>query len=251
MLLSALAGLLWPALAGARPAIHSGRHRFVPVTGDWEGTFDGLPASFSLAYKPAYRVYGGLVVPYGFANLIYFEPENCPIDPTMESQSVIGDHDFTPVYAGGSFHLRKNFGVAGGLTGARTAKISIPNSPVPGESCFPKKFVWHLHPVHRRPVQDGTWQATFAGGERETFTVDAGGRLVSLGTPASFTCGAGSLGLFIRPNGRVGAQSPGGIGFTAQFHRRTASGILTGSGSSTTGGSCTLAFNARLVKRSA
>lgn len=227
------------AARGMAPARHP---RF--VTGNWDGTLDGLGVSFALKYSPSNSEYGPSVEPYDFANFVLMEPlenENCSLATGSPQQLVVGENDFTPVYAGGSFHMREE-GVPGGLTGARSAKFSI---RFDAPNCPRRTVTWRAHPVHRRSVSDGVWRVQFGHGESERITVAAGGRAVSgFAFPSSYTCVSGGDELFIGPEGTAKAQTDGTT-IAIQFRRRTARGTLNGTAPNLR---CHLAFTAKLIK---
>ncbi len=217
-----------PALATARPAIRAGHHRFVPRTGDWEGTARGFPASFELLYKPGYAAYGPKYTSYGFEDVVTLLPATCPISSSRYSEGVIGDHFPTPVYAGGSLHLR-SYGFPGGLSGSRSATLRTSyNFPRQGSTPGCKgRLVWHLRPAHRHPVSDGTWRLRFSEGSAETVAVHGQGRLVQgISFPPAFAQCAGLFGgvdLFIKPGGRAAASYPK---LQLSFRRRSVTGTL-------------------------
>ncbi len=235
---------LAPTMAAARPAIVSHHHRFVPATGDWEGTANGFPASFGVAYKPAYRVYGPRVTQYGFEDLALLEPSGCPINPANTFETIVGNHTLTPVYAGGSLHLASS-GIHGGLTSARTAKIWIRFRlpPSASNSGCSTVLTWHMHPAQRRRVPDGTWQLRFSDGETESFTVDGGGRVATgIAFPMGFGCEFGAVDMFIGPDGHANVPTAGGQ-VDLRFAGASASGTMTGTSGA---GGCSLGMTATL-----
>lgn len=70
--------------------------------------------------------------------------------------------------------------MAGGLTGARSARIAVSLSQLapPGSRCH-GQLRWRLHPARRLPVRDGSWRLRYANGEAATFKVSVGGRLAT------------------------------------------------------------------------
>ena len=240
-----------PFAAIARAPIVSKHRLFVPVTGDWEGTANGFPASFQLSYKPSNAGYGSHYTLYDFADVTLIEPDTCPISPTRYLEDEIGDHFPTPVYAGGSLHLRTD-GVPGGLTGARTALLSAAYN-FPATSSTPAcvgTLRWQLHPAHRRPVSDGTWALHFSDGSSENFTVDGQGRLAKgITFPRGFaSCSSnfGGVDLFIGPDGVASFPDPT-LHVTLNFIANAASGQMNEPGVA----GCTIGMTASLVKRAA
>lgn len=208
------------AARGHRQALlgHGGR-LFVPLTGDWEGEVDGLPASFQIVYKP------GLAAlyhrsPYGVANLLMFLPTACPVSPIAYQEETIAEApDLAMLEADGRYGLTKTENVYGGLTGPHTAILSQPldlYGLLEADRC-PTKLTWKMHPAERQPVSDGTWSLAFADGESATFIVSAGGRLArdiplpaGLGTE-SCPGPSGGVDLFVHPN-RTASQTDSRLG---------------------------------------
>lgn len=247
VLVLAAAGASGHAALLSRAPIVSGNHRYVPATGDWEGTADGFGASFELLYEPGYAVYGSRVVQYGFEDLTVVQPAACPISPGQSGQEIIANHHISPVFAGGYLHAGKA-GVYGGLTGARTAKlwVNFRRAQVPGSPGCRRTLIWHLHPAHRRPVQDGLWKLRFSDGETGSFTVAGGGRVASgLAFPQNFTCGLGGINLFIGPDGHS-FYGDASVNVALRFAQRSASGTMSGGAGTTS--PCRLGMSASLHK---
>jgi hypothetical protein len=216
-----------------RPAIRAHGHRFVPVTGDWEGTADGYPASFELSYAPFYSI------PYGLDDLVRMAPGSCPAGVYPSASPVIDGGGLADLDPGGSLGAGR-YNVHGGLTGARTAtlwsKISYAG-PVP-PACV-RRLTFRMHPARRMKVDDGTWSLRFTGGETQTLSVTAGGRLADpVAIPPStdvcypdYPVPPAELGdafqLFIGPSGVAAAQfGYYGVTTTISFRKTTLSGQL-------------------------
>jgi hypothetical protein len=229
---SILALVLTLAIAGVATAAHQPivpRHakQFVPVTGDWEGTVDGFPASFELLYHPSFATKYHLA-PYAFENLIMFEPDSCPVASYQYYENMVSQAATSGISAGGSFRLGSD-GWPGGLIGARTAKLSAVAQS--GSKCR-LKLHWTMHPARRRAVQDGEWKLHFSDGASNTFSVASGGRLASgVTVPDAVTkCGASSGGgadLFIGTGGSGSYLDPQSLGLQMTFHDRTATGKMS------------------------
>jgi hypothetical protein len=212
-----------------RPS-HNG-HRYTPVTGDWEGTVDGLPVSFQLTKQPTFpERYGS--TQYGFSNFVVAEPQSC-------SAPTEGPFSFATVEVGrygqvgdnGSFNINQ---ISGGLTAPRTARLagSFRVGDASGQTCTLSRS-WTASPAHRNPVHDGSWTVRYGDGETGTFRVTAGGRLVSRLTPpnaALGVCGiepSGGLSAFIDTGGSALDQLPDVLTLSLQFSDRSATGTLT------------------------
>jgi hypothetical protein len=229
---SMLALVLTLAIAGVAGAAHqpivpSHGKQFVPVTGDWEGTVDGFPASFELLYHPSFATKYHLA-PYAFENLVMIEPDSCPVASYQYYENMVSQAATSGISTGGSFRLGSD-GWPGGLTGARTAKLSAVAQS--GLKCQ-LKLHWTLHPAHRRAVQDGKWKLDFGDGASNTFTVESGGRLASgITVPDAVNkCGASSGGgadLFIPPSGSGSYDDPQALGVQMTFYDHTATGQMS------------------------
>jgi len=240
-----------PFAALARAPIVYRHSRFVPATGDWEGTANGFPASFQLSYEPRNAGYGSRYTLYDFADVTLIEPETCPLSTSQYLEAEIGDHFPTPVFAGGSLHLRTD-GIPGGLTGAHTALLSAQyNFPATtGTPACVGTLRWQMHPVHRRRVDDGTWELHFSDGSAESITVDGQGRLAKgITFPQSFANCSSSFGgvdLFIGPSGLASFPDPS-LQVMLNFKATTASGKMNAPGVP----GCQLGLSASLTKRAA
>jgi hypothetical protein len=222
-----------PGTAAAMPSGQTVTPRhgkpFVPARGDWEGTVGGFAASFELTGDTALHRQAGLP-PYGIRNLVMLRPSGCPVSTSHYTESIVTGK--VPVALGryGSLNLA-SFHLAGSLTGARGATLS--GSYAPG-GCH-GRLIWRMRPASRRSVDDGAWTVHFADGERDSFVVQAGGRLATgVGLPRTVaTCNGleGSLDAFIGPQGDA-AVSQGGVRLTLHFAGGQASGRLTAQGCS-------------------
>jgi len=256
------------ARPGVTPAVQASHRRarlpirprrgrpFVPALGNWEGVVEGHAASFELTYEPAYVAFRDS--PYGYEDLVSFAPAYspsagaCPVSTSSTGFGVVGEHDITPLGAGGVFPLAKQ-DIFGGVVA--TAVASLRERFVwPHEREFaacPAGFAWTLHPAPRREVRDGAWHVTI-GGEVQTVTVSGGGRvLANLGFPTVPGCGAGTLGsvdLYIPGDGVVGYAEPAsGTALTLTFSSPvSANGQFTVSTAEC--GARTLAISAALAK---
>ena len=213
------------------------------TTGDWEGIAGGFPASFELSYVPSDAAYPGYA-PYGYGNLVLLEPSTCPFERYSYAEETVGAGGSYPVHANGSLGLR-SYGIFGGLTGTRTAKLSMRIDSPPCR----RTFVWRMHPAHRLAVYDGTWRLRFADRESQTFKVSAGGRLATgFGVPQAVSnCGGpvGGFDLFVPANRVATLTTPHQFAVKLTFLRKIASGQITVPGSS-----CRpLKMSARLVRR--
>jgi hypothetical protein len=232
-LVAGCAALALVPAAGARtsrPPIRAHRHRFVPVTGDWEGSADGFPASFELTYEP------GFSPPYALSDYVSVRPQSCPVGAEPDIAETLDGTGLASIGAGGSFELAK-YDLYGGLTGTRAAKTWFNISyavPVPA-SC-PKRVTIALHPVaHRKAVDDGTWSLRFSDGETGTFKLTGGGRLSAVGIPnevahcypMELSPPGGSFLLFIAPDGvATGGWPEQNISATLSFKQKSATGQL-------------------------
>ncbi len=206
---------------------------FVPVLGDWEGTARGFAASFQLTYDPALRRRRG-VSRYGISHVVVLSPNACPVRASADGAEMIGGPTPGAIGGFGSLGLTP-FGLAGALTGARTATLS---QAIALPACR-GTLTWHMHPEQRRPVQDGRWTAHFAHGQTESFTVAAGGRLaVSLRLPPLLTaCNglSGAINLFIGPGG-LAAYAGASVDARVSFAGASAIGTLDAPGAGCPGG---------------
>ncbi len=226
---------LTPAAAAhtRRPAIRVHGHRFIPVTGDWEGIADGYPASFELSYAPFYSI------PYGLDNLVRMAPPTCPAGVFPPTSPVIDAGGLAELDPGGSLGTGQ-YNVHGGLTGARTATLwsKITYKGTAPASCV-RRLTFRMHPARRTKVDDGTWAVRYTGQAAQKLSVTAGGRLADpLAIPPSTdTCyphyltPPGELGdalqLFIDPSGLATSHfGYWGITATIGFRKTTLSGQL-------------------------
>ncbi len=222
-----------PTRAKRAPIISRGHTPFVPSVGDWEGKVDGYPASFELVYQPSFLALG--LPPYGFENLATIMPASCPLAANRYIEAVVGEHEVTPLGAGGSFRLATD-GISGGVHGPGSATLSrkFDTGKGVGAPGCRGTLRWAMHPASRRTVQDGSWTLRFAGGESEPFTVSAGGRLAEgIAFPSALArCGGpfGDINLFITPAGTATIREPGRL-FAASlsFTGANASGHFTAS----------------------
>jgi hypothetical protein len=216
-----------------RPAIRVHGHRFVPVTGDWEGTADGYPASFELSYAPFYSI------PYGLNDLVRLAPTSCPAGVFPPASPVIDGGGLADLAPGGSLGAGQ-YDVHGGLTGARTATLwsKITYAGTVPASCV-RRLTFRMHPARRTKVDDGTWAVRYTGGGAQKLSVTAGGRLASpLAIPPStdmcypnYLTPPGELGdslqLFIGPSAVATSQfGYWGVTATIRFRQTTLSGQL-------------------------
>ena len=248
-----------PAKAGTTLSPR-GRHAFAPTVGDWEGTFDGLHASFELIRYPHGTTFGASG--YAVADLVYQRPDSCPASLTDPSLSTFVAYADTPppyvlIRSDGQFPFgtKSLYGALSGPTQAALAESYTATSTGSPTKC---SGVLHfaLAPAHRTSVDDGTWRLTAQDGSGGSFTVRGGGR-IAYGVPLSSiiaSCGPGTtpgsfsglLALFVPPSG-VTSQSVSGngsqISVSLQFRSATsASGqyVATAPGCTPT----TLAFTA-------
>jgi hypothetical protein len=195
------------------PIVSSGHRPFVPRLGDWEGAVEGYPASFELVYQPGNLAFH--LPPYGFADMATIMPASCPPTPNRYVESVIGEHELTPLGPGGSFPLASD-GITGGLRGSESASLSRKFDTGREGSARGCRgtLTWVMHPASRRTVQDGSWTLRFGDGESEPFTVLAGGRLASgIAFPSVLAhCGGpfGNVNLFVSPSGAAAVREQAG-----------------------------------------
>lgn len=237
-------------------SILSHGHRFVPTTGDWEGTVHGFPMSFELVKEP------GSEPAYGFDNVVMFTPSTCPADTGNFVEETVDDSVVQPVNRGGSFGISR-YGIFGGLTGARSSqlvtKFTYP-AGTNGLKC-PSRYVWHLRPSRRRAVQDGRWRLHFSDGETQTVGVHAGGRIVTgirypkaLGSCESLWTSivSSQLLLFVNPTGSASFTDPGvGLQVTLRFTRRAAVGQMSDIPPGASVPPCRVGITASVLKPSA
>jgi hypothetical protein len=216
------------APTGPAPRIRLRGGRLVaPTTGDWEGTVDGLPASFDLVADPAHTGSGG--APYGIAELVALQPSACPASAAHVSEAVLETTIPVRLRRGGTLGLAR-FGFNGEFTGAASATLTR-SFTITG--CHGTE-IWHMHPATRTPVSDGSWTVHYADGVSGHFSVNGGGRVAqslplpkSLGLCENLT---GTADMFIGDRGR--ARSTGSaLKIRASFARAQATGRLISSGS--------------------
>jgi hypothetical protein len=228
----AMLALAPPATAHPRrPAIRVHGHRFVPVTGDWEGTADGYPASFELSYAPFYSI------PYGLNDLVRMAPADCPLGVFPPTSPVIDGGGLAELDPGGSLGAGQ-YNVHGGLTGARTATLwsKITYAGTAPASCF-RRLTFRMHPARRTKVDDGTWAVRSTGAGAQKLSVTAGGRLASplFIPPSTDVCYPNyltppgelkdALQLFVGPSGVARSQfGYYGVTVTIRFRQTTFSG---------------------------
>ena len=204
---------------------------YVPALGDWEGTVNAYPASFSLLSEPGFaRRFGSPA--YGYQDLVLLVPDKCPPSASNYLENLLTVGQPSPVRRHGSFGLTHGF--EGGLAGARSASLAA-RYHVSSGGCQ-GKLTWHMRPAKRRVVQDGTWRVQFSDGESGKFKVIAGGRVAaSITLPTELKpCGGpfGAIDLFIGPSGTVNVTQPS-LRVSASFSRARATGQL-----SIIGGTC-------------
>ncbi len=228
MAAAATAGLALPAVTGARGrfTIVLDHHRFVPVTGDWDGSTGGFAVSFELTYAPFLAGFPGHV-PYQFEDLALSLPQSCPANVDEGHYvEVIGNNFLSPLATGGSLG-QSRYGITGGVTGARSGKLTMHLKFLGATRCQ-DTLVWTIHPAHRHPVPGGHWRVRFGDGQTGSFTVTAGGRLTEgPALPSGFACNTGAVDFFIPPNGAASTVS-GSLRATLDFKGHSASGVLTG-----------------------
>jgi hypothetical protein len=202
---------------------------FRPALGDWEGTVNGLTASFQLSYG---QTPDG--ASYGIDHLVALRPAGCPAAVGHYVEDVISSAVATPFGAHGSLGLSR-FKFGGGLSGSRSATLTR-RYHVDGCS---RTLSWTMHPANRRVVTDGAWKISYTGGGSGTFHVIGGGRLATAITvPSSITrCNgmAGKFDLFIGPKGTA-SISQAGLRATIEFTRRGGSGRINSDGAGCAGG---------------
>lgn len=242
---TALTAVALPGLSSARPAAGGGggsslpvirAHRgkpFVPILGDWDGTVNGFPASFQLRYDTSLPQRAGRPQ-YGLMHVVVLRPNACPRSASHYAEMLVDGKLASEVGNWGSLGLAR-FQLGGSFTRRRSATLS---SRYALASCR-GTLTWIMHPANRRPVNDGTWNVHFSGGEAGEFTVHGGGRLAaSITLPhALIACNGlqGAVDVFIAPNGAATVSQPG-LRLTMQFSRRTASGKLNAGGHGCQGG---------------
>jgi hypothetical protein len=222
--LGALALVASPALSAQAPTINPGQGKpFVPTLGDWEGTANGFPASFSLVHTNRGGVRG-----YGINDVVALRPNGCPTASYRYSEAVIQSKLGAPLGSGGSLGLSR-FGFGGNFVGARSATMS---GRYRSGSCS-GKLSWNMHPAKRTLVQAGAWRVRFADGESGSFNVLASGRLASsIEVPSALTsCDGvtGAVDLFIGTSGLAKVSQPN-VHASIQFGRRSATGVFNAGG---------------------
>jgi hypothetical protein len=240
--LAAGAAVLAFAAAGyAQPVRHAGSRAshppitlrngksFRPTLGDWEGTINGLPASFAMSYGNTSGA-----TRYGLNDLVALRPAGCPATAGHDVADVLSSTVAAPLGANGSLGLSR-FKFGGSLSAARAATLTR-RYRVGGCS---RTLSWTMHPATRRAVTDGMWTATYNGGATSTFRVLAAGRLATAVTipPALTRCNgmAGKLDMFIAANGTA-TLSQAGLRATIQFTRKGGSGRIDSDGAGCAGG---------------
>jgi hypothetical protein len=216
-----------PAPVNTRPAIEPAHGRpFVPAQGDWEGTARGLAASFQLSFDERLAPRPG-VPQYGVSHVVLLLPDACPVSAADYNAEEVSASIPTQIGAHGALTLTK-FGVRGALTSRRTATISVHYRSA---GCS-GTLTWTLHPASRVTVDDGSWTARFADGERERFSVTSAGRLAEgLNLPNMMqACGGvqGTLVMFIPADG-VATFDNADLKATLRFSAATAGGTLNSS----------------------
>ena len=230
--LGVLAMVISPALSGASalPLIHP-RHGqpFTPALGDWEGTADGFPASFSVVLVRRAGVPG-----YAIGDVVLLRPHSCPTASDSYSVTPIQPSRPTPVGGHGGLGLT-DFALGGSFTAAGSATLSARASD---GSCS-RTLTWHMHPRRRPAVADGTWRLRFNDGESSTFRVLGGGRAVApIRLPAALArCNgvSGTVDLFIGASGLATISYPD-LRVRMQFGRGHASGSVNAGGRGCSGG---------------
>jgi hypothetical protein len=202
---------------------------FRPTLGDWEGTINGLPASFELSYG-----HTSGAARYGLDDLVAVRPAGCPAIAGHYMEDVLASTVATPLGANGSLGLSR-FKFGGSLSGARSATLTR-TFRVGG--CT-RTLSWTMRPATRRTVTDGVWTAAYSGGGTSTLRVQAAGRLATAVTipPAMTRCNglAGKFDMFIGSNGTATLSQPG-LRATIQFTRRGGSGRINSDGTGCGGG---------------
>lgn len=235
----------------AQPAAHVALAAHV---GDWEGVFDGFPASFQLVRNRHNRIYGA--APYGIYDLVLATPDSCPVDQTQFGFVMEGSaRSQLLISPAGAFPYRQGRRI-GSLTGAASAVVKTTVKTSSGGASCSTHLRWRMRPARRRPVADGTWAVSFADGEKQHTSVSNGGRVSSLGVPniaadCSGSPGAmvlGGLDLFIPPDRQIEETIPvaggGSLRLQWNFSSRTAgTGSLTASAPNCQ--SASLAFSAQ------
>lgn len=208
-----------PARARPRPAIVAHGHRFVPDTGNWDGSAPGgFAASFELGYKPSNAIFGS---PYSYGDLLTFTPSfspsptGCPVAAESTAYGVVGEGALFALKREGGFGLTKS-DLFGGIVGSTRAVLTQREQWPPGAEFAqcPRSITWTFHPAPRRSVRDGSWALHLRGGETQMAKVLGGGRaLNSVALPNVGECGGGlgSVTLFISADGVAKFSEPGAI----------------------------------------
>ncbi len=190
-------------------------HAFIPATGDWDGTLDGLHASFQLIGYPQGSAYGASA--FAVRDLVYQRPATCPpslTDPTLST--FVAYADGAPPYVLIARDGQFPFGTRspyGSISGPARAQIVLgyTASATGSRAKCSGVLRFAMAPAHRTPVSDGTWRLTASDGSGGSFTVRGAGR-IAYGVPLSnviATCSngttpgsfSGQAALFVHPDG--------------------------------------------------
>jgi hypothetical protein len=213
-------GAARPPAAALRP---HGRRPFTPATGDWDGTLDGLHASFQLIGYPRGTVYGAST--FAVRDLVYQRPATCPpslTDPTLSTFVAYADAAPPYVLIGGDgrfpFGTRSPYGSITSPTRAQIILGWAVSAPGSRAKCS-GQLRFAMAPAQRTPVSDGTWRLTARDGSGGSFTVRGAGRIaygIPLSsitaqcpngtTPGSFS---GQAALFVDPDGTASERVSG------------------------------------------
>ncbi len=120
--------------------------RFTPALGRWSGSVGSLTASFLVSSQPSYRTRYDLP-PFGYTDLRLDVPVVCPPGQLPAAQES-GPKTPHPFEHDGSIDVT-GAGLHGGLTGARTAQLSVRYDvpALPGRSGCSGTLVYHLAPA--------------------------------------------------------------------------------------------------------
>ncbi|MFZ0040734.1 MAG: hypothetical protein WAK93_05465 [Solirubrobacteraceae bacterium] len=225
---SALATTPVAGVVTPKPPIKPRRGKpFIPVLGNWEGTENGLSASFELRYDPSLPDHPG-VPKYGITQLVALRPENCPASNSPYRETLVTGRIPSEIARYGSLGLSR-FGFNGAFKRASAAMLS---GTYRNGSCSGTQ-VWHMRPVRRSTVDDGAWRLKFRDGETSTFSVQVGGRLATgLVLPQLLAACNGVHGradVFIAASGRA-RVSESDLRISMRFSRKAASGELDAGG---------------------
>ncbi len=255
-----LAGSATGAARSSTPRTPSGRHAFNATVGDWDGTLDGLHASFEVVRYPRGTAYGASA--FAIRDVVYQSPASCPpslTDPTLSTFVAYADAPPPYVLVGGNgrfpFGSRSPYGSITSATRAQLTLAFTASEPGSSVKCS-GRLRFAMAPAHRTPVSDGTWRLTAHDGSGGSFTVRGAGRIAygiplssitaqcSDGTtPGSFS---GEAALFINPSGTAGESVSGNgaqIAVSLRFDSPSSAAgqyVATATGCSPT----TLAFSA-------